>query len=140
MESFESVDDYVHELTSTPLELSEIGFDVSDEWMGSLLLKGLPAHYKSMIMSLLCMDKSKLTADFIKMKILQDVKTPNDQSSLICRGVNKKKFKKKNNKENTREVVLIVMVTAIFQKTVHRLKRNLKRKHHLLQCVSGTII
>ena len=52
-----------------------------------------------MIMSLSCMDKSKLTADFIKMKILQDVKTPNDQSSLVCRGVNQKKFKKKNNKE-----------------------------------------
>ena len=78
LESIESVDDYVHELTSTSLELSEIGFDVSDEWMGSLLLKSLSAHYKPMIMSLSCMDKSKLTSDFIKMKILQDVKTPND--------------------------------------------------------------
>ena len=110
------MDGYVHELTSTSLELSEIGFDVSDQWMGSLLLKGLPAHYKPMIMSLSCMDKSKLTADFIKMKILQDAKTPNDQSSLVCRGVNQNKLKKKNNKEKDKGRCFNCLVTAIFQK------------------------
>lgn len=98
--SCDSVDDYVNQVTSTALELSEIGFNVSDEWMGGLLLKGLPVEYKPMIMALSC-SSSKLSADDIKVKILQDVKIEKSQASLVSSSFklkSKKKFTSQNKK------------------------------------------
>lgn len=38
-----SVEDYVNQVISTAQKLNDIGFSVNDEWIGSLLLKGLPS-------------------------------------------------------------------------------------------------
>lgn len=76
LEEFNSVESYVNEITSLALQLGEIGFEVTDEWLGSLLLKGLPHSYKPMIMSL-GVTFPTLSSDKIKVKILQDVTMPN---------------------------------------------------------------
>ncbi|KAI8120544.1 hypothetical protein CVS40_8203 [Lucilia cuprina] len=47
-----SVAHYVSEVVSTAQKLNGIGFGVSDEWIASILLKGLPAEYNPMIMSM----------------------------------------------------------------------------------------
>lgn len=53
--------------------MNGLGFTVSDEWIGTLLLAGLPDEYRPMIMGI---ENSgiPITADSIKTKILQDVK------------------------------------------------------------------
>lgn len=68
-----SVDGYVNTIMDTTHKLNEIGFTVSEEWTGTLLLAGLPDEYKPMIMGI---ESSgvKITGDSIKMKLLQDVK------------------------------------------------------------------
>lgn len=78
LESCDSVEDYVNRIISTAHKLSDYGFVVSDEWIGTFLLTGLSDEYKPMIMGI----KSsgiEITGDSIKMKLLQDVRTTNQE-------------------------------------------------------------
>lgn len=67
-------------LVTTANDLSEIGFEVNDQWIASLLLKGLPEYYNPMIMGLQA-SGIELTADVVKTKFIQDVKWPLNASS-----------------------------------------------------------
>jgi len=53
--------------------LNGIGFKVDEEWIGSLLLAGLPEEYKPMIMGLES-SGTPITGDAVKTKLLQDIK------------------------------------------------------------------
>jgi len=81
LENCDSIDDYVNHVITTAHKLTNIGFEVSDEWIGTLLLADLPDFYKPMIMGL---ESSgiKITGDTIKTKLLQDVKTSDYNSSV----------------------------------------------------------
>ncbi|CAL1674589.1 unnamed protein product [Lasius platythorax] len=68
-----SVNDYVNTVITTAHELAGIGFKIGDEWIGTLLLLGLPEEYKPMIMGLEN-SGTPITGDTIKIKLLQDVK------------------------------------------------------------------
>ncbi|GBP12710.1 hypothetical protein EVAR_10349_1 [Eumeta japonica] len=46
----QNIDEYVSKIMSTAHKLRNIGFKVDDEWLGTLLLSGLPEHYKPMIL------------------------------------------------------------------------------------------
>lgn len=72
LENCKSVEKYVDEITSTAHKLNEIGFTVGDAWVGTLLLAGLPDHYRPMIMGLES-SGTKITGDAVKVKLLQDV-------------------------------------------------------------------
>ena len=74
----QSVEQYVNSIISTAHKLDGIGLKVSDEWIGCILLAGLPDEYKPMIMGL---ENSglKISADMVKTKILQEVKVENFQ-------------------------------------------------------------
>lgn len=81
----DSVESYVNTILRTAHKLRSIGMDLSDEWVGTLLLAGLPDEYKPMIMGL---ESSgiKISADVIKTKLLQEVKketSENDGSALF---------------------------------------------------------
>lgn len=73
LESFDTVDEYVNTVMTTGHRLNAIGFELSDEWIGTFLLAGLPDEYRPMIMGI---ESSgiKITGDAIKSKLLQDVK------------------------------------------------------------------
>jgi hypothetical protein len=60
-----SMDKYVHQVISTSHALNGIGFNISEEWIGTLLLAGLPEEYRPMIMAL---ENSglQITANFVK--------------------------------------------------------------------------
>lgn len=73
LEDSESVDVYVNTILTTAHRLTDIGFEVSDEWIGTFLLAGLPDRYKPMIMGIESSGIA-ITGDCIKMKLLQDVK------------------------------------------------------------------
>lgn len=90
LESSQSVDVYVNKIMSTAHKLRNIHFNVDDEWLGTLMLAGLPETYKPMIMGL---ESSgiKINADSIKTKLLQEVQCSEDSAFFA---------KKKSNHEN----------------------------------------
>lgn len=95
-----SVESYVNTIISTAHKLKSIGMAVSDEWIGTLLLAGLPEEYKPMIMGI---ESSGvlITADSIKTKLLQDVRDDfaaavNESDVALYSGQKNRKNKKNN--------------------------------------------
>lgn len=89
----QNVEEYVSKVVTTAHKLRNIGFKVDDEWLGTLLLSGLPETYKPMIMAI----KSSgitISADSIKAKILQDVKICNSDTNAFATNSKKKVIKK----------------------------------------------
>lgn len=66
----------------TAHQLNGIGFNISEEWIGALLLCGLLEEYRSMIMAL---ENSgiRITGDAIKTKLLQEVQIPSADAVLL---------------------------------------------------------
>ncbi|CAF4946395.1 unnamed protein product [Pieris macdunnoughi] len=79
LESCGSVENYVNKIITCAHKLRNIKFIVDDEWLGTLLLAGLPESYRPMIMAMESSGVS-ITADLVKTKILQDVKSPDNSS------------------------------------------------------------
>lgn len=52
LENCGSVEEYVDRIITTAHKLNELSFEVKDEWIGTLLLAGLPDEFKPMIMGL----------------------------------------------------------------------------------------
>lgn len=93
----QNVEEYVSRIMSTAHKLRNIGFKVDDEWLGTMLLSGLPESYKPMIIAL---ESSgiKITSDSVKAKLLQDVRPSENDTKAFA--VNKK-FQK-NYKRHTK--------------------------------------
>lgn len=88
LENSDSVEDYVNKIIITAHKLSNIGLKVSDEWVGTILLAGLPDSYKPMIMGIES-SGTPVTADSIKTKLLQDIsvlKGENGQKNVAMYG------------------------------------------------------
>lgn len=85
-----SADEYVTTMISTAHKLRNIGMNISDEWLGTMMLAGLPCEYEPMIMGI---ESSglRITADVIKAKIIQDVRNvgANGEVALFGRRSNK---------------------------------------------------
>ncbi|KAK9685718.1 hypothetical protein QE152_g37725 [Popillia japonica] len=69
LESSESMEAYVNEVIETSQKLRRTGFCIDEEWIGSLLLAGLPEKFAPMIMAI---EHSglKIETDAIKTKLL----------------------------------------------------------------------
>lgn len=77
-----SIDTYVTQIVSTAHQLRGVGFDISEEWVGTLLLAGLPEEYRPMIMALES-SGTAITGDSIKTKLLQEVQTTRDKTAFV---------------------------------------------------------
>ncbi|KMQ91985.1 gag-pol polyprotein [Lasius niger] len=71
-----SIEEYVTQIITTAHQLNSVGLEVKDEWIGTLLLAGLPESYKPMIMGLES-SGTPITGDSIKTKLLQEVRSDN---------------------------------------------------------------
>lgn len=100
-----SIEEYVSQIVSTAHKLKEVNMPVSDEWIGTLLLAGLPEEYAPMIMGI---ESSgvKISCDSIKTKLLQDVKKSNDGNSAAF-------FAQKKKKILPRKVLVALSVIAL---------------------------
>lgn len=87
-----NVEEYVSKIMTTAHKLRNIGFHVDDEWLGTLLLSGLPESYKPMIIAIES-SGMKISSDSIKSKILQDVK---QNESDLTAFASSQKFHNKN--------------------------------------------
>jgi hypothetical protein len=77
-----STAEFVNSIISTAQKLNGIGFTVADEWIGTLLLAGLPERFSPMIMGIES-TAVKITGDFIKTKLLQDVNLSANQNAFV---------------------------------------------------------
>lgn len=82
LDSSSSVEDYINKVMTTAHKLRNINFVVGDEWLGTLLLAGLPDVYKPMIMAIES-SGMLITADFVKTKLLQDIKVTDTSAYYI---------------------------------------------------------
>ncbi|XP_047991665.1 uncharacterized protein LOC125230527 isoform X2 [Leguminivora glycinivorella] len=84
LDNCSSIEDYVNKIMGTAYKLRNIDFKVEDEWLGTLMLAGLPDNYKPMIMGL---ESSgvKISSDFVKTKLLQEVKG-SESSAFLAKG------------------------------------------------------
>lgn len=73
LDKCKSVEEYVGRIVTTAHTLNNLNFKVPDEWISTLLLAGLPDDYRPMIMGLEN-SGSAITTDFVKTKLLQDIK------------------------------------------------------------------
>lgn len=111
LSNFGSSEEYVSAIMTVCHKLTNAGLKFDDEWTGLFMLAGLPDEYRPMLMG---MESSgtKITADFVKSKLLQDVqKLSNNGDDDIAlatrhgyqhgnRKQKKKFFNKKDDKKN----------------------------------------
>lgn len=93
LDSCNSVDTYVTQIVSTAHQLRGVGFEISEEWVGTLLLAGLPEEYKPMIMARES-SGTAITGDSIKTKLLQEVQTTTDKTAFIGRRAHRRESSK----------------------------------------------
>lgn len=87
LESSDSMTSYVSQLVDTAQKLKGTGFAINDEWIGSLLLAGLPEKFSPMIMAIEHSGMS-ITADAIKTKLLDmsyDVGSNEPETAFISK-------------------------------------------------------
>lgn len=70
LENMDNMASYVNRLIETAQRLRGTGFHIDDEWIGSLLLAGLPDKFAPMIMAIEH-SGTKITADSVKTKLLE---------------------------------------------------------------------
>lgn len=75
-----SMEDYVNSVIDISQKLRRTGFEIDDNWIGSLLLAGLPDKYEPMIMAI---EHSgiKISSDAIKTKLLDMCTTEGSSSN-----------------------------------------------------------
>ncbi|KAG5870789.1 hypothetical protein JTB14_009947 [Gonioctena quinquepunctata] len=86
LDNCDSMQSYVNQIVETGRKLRGTGFNIDDEWIGSLLLAGLPEKFGPMIMAI---EHSgmQVSTDSIKEKLLDmsgDV--GNTGSAFVCKG------------------------------------------------------
>lgn len=78
LENHQSMESYINQIVETSQKLRRTGFKIDEEWVGSLLLAGLPEKFAPMIMAV---EHSgiNITSDSIKTKLL-DMQTDGGSS------------------------------------------------------------
>lgn len=135
LENYNSVEEYVNIIMTTSHKLDGLGFKVPDEWVGTLMLAGLPDEYKPMIMGI---ESSGIavTADSIKTKLLQDVKDskadkgPNNQAAFLAKDKKKGPRCFSCNKHGHYASVCRSKTKPKTQKETHEAKKRKISKNH----------
>lgn len=97
LEDCGSMEEYVNLIMSTAQKLNGIKFVVQDEWIGTLLLAGLPEHYGPMIMGIES-SGAAITGDSIKSRLLQEMKNTNPSMNSAFLGTSNSNHKSHNGK------------------------------------------
>lgn len=98
LDNCDSITNYVTQIVETAQKLSGTGFAVSDEWIGSIMLAGLPEKYFPMIMPI---EHSgiAITADVVKTKLIDLAGSDESEtgSALWTRGQHNRQHAKAGN-------------------------------------------
>lgn len=82
LENFDSMESYVSTVVTTAYHLSQADLQVSDKWVGAILLAGLPDEYSPMIMGI---ESSgiEISGEIIKTKLLQEYKAKREGAMMV---------------------------------------------------------
>lgn len=99
LEDCSSMEDYISKMMSFWIKVNNVGFKIESNIVGSLLLGGLPANYRPLVMGMENSGK-ELTADYVKTILLQDVpfeerSRAKDESAAMWSNANTKHRNKK---------------------------------------------
>lgn len=95
LEDCGSMEEYVNLIISTAQKLNGIKFAVADDWIGTLLLAGLPEYYGPMIMGIESSGVA-ITGDVIKTKLLQGVKSSSSNANSAFFGSSRSSYQSKH--------------------------------------------
>lgn len=95
LEESESMNDYISKIKSTSNKLIGIGFNLSTEWLGAIMLAGLTEDFRPLIMGIETNNEA-ITSDLITSKLL-DMQTSgsSDASAFFSKNKKKKNHKRK---------------------------------------------
>lgn len=93
LEDCQDMQEYVDNIVSTSNKLTGVGFGISDEWLGAILLAGLTDEYKPFIMGIEANDKA-FSGDFLISKLLDSQQASSSRNTAFA-AKGKKFFKKK---------------------------------------------
>ena len=85
LENCKSMEEYVSRIISASKKLTAIGTVLNPDLVGALLLTGLPASYRPMIMALSNSGKD-ITADYVKSKLLEEPENAHSATNFEARG------------------------------------------------------
>ncbi len=103
LENCENMHSYIENITGTANKLNSIGFKITDDWLGAIMLAGLTDIYRPLIMSLEG-SAATISADLIKMKLLDMQYGSNSNSdNAFTVKVEKNKFPKGKNKNQVKK-------------------------------------
>lgn len=101
LEDCDNVQDFVDKVMSTANKLTGIGFDISNEWLGAILLAGLTDEYAPMIMTIES-NNQEISADAIISKLM-DIKTGKSGAAGEAFLAKKNNYAKKNKKRSNKK-------------------------------------
>lgn len=116
LEESESMTKYVTEIVDTAQKLRGTGFQITDEWVGCLLLAGLSEKFSPMIMAI---EHSGMTVstDAIKAKLLDmssEVGSTGTETAFLCKGWQRcKKYSNGNDKTSKAKTSSLKAVKTI---------------------------
>lgn len=105
LENCSSMANYVNEIIGTANKLKGVGFDITDEWIGAIILAGLTDKFKPFIMGI---ESSgvKINGDMIKSKLLDGNYSESAESALYSR--NKNGSSKKGNQNHKKQLICYI--------------------------------
>lgn len=84
LEDCESMEEYIDRRSSIALKVKNVGYNIDDDVLGSLMLAGLTEEYKPLVMAL--GNTKNLSADVVKTHLLQEVNYSGGAQSLALIG------------------------------------------------------
>lgn len=106
LEDSESMTSYVTQIVDTAQKLGSTGFTITDEWVGCLLLAGLPEKFAPMIMAIEHSGMA-ISTDVIKSKLLDmssEVDSSGNDSAFLSKGWQQRNKKYRNTTETSKSV------------------------------------
>lgn len=136
-ENCESMAHYVTAIVETSQRLNNTGFKISEEWVGSLLLAGLPEKFSPMIMAI---EHSglEITTDAIKSKLIdmEDSSEVSSQSAFVSRNWQPQNDRTKSNHSTNRNAANVSSPETSNSKSKQNVKcyKCKKMGHYKNQC------
>lgn len=85
---------YIDQIMSISNKLNDIGFPISEEWMGAILLAGFSDKFAPFIMGIEATG-SEITADSIISKLLDSQAMQKDGEAFVSKGKAKRNFRRR---------------------------------------------
>lgn len=103
LEDADNMQSYVDEIISGGNKLKGIGFDITDEWLGAILLAGLTENFRPLIMAIEA-TTNEIKSDVIISKLLDAQPNPNKGSGFFSKRKPSKSYSNVKNEKKMQKL------------------------------------